>query len=61
MVIGWTHIVFQIDAVLEVVREVTLRLKLVDPVEAIIAPALTDFKLTLVDAEHHLRWSQVIN
>ena len=61
VVIRRTHVVLEIDAVLKVIREVPFRFELIDPVETIVAPALTDLELALIDTEDHLAWSQVVD
>ena len=60
MVVGGTYIVLEVDAILQVIWKIALGLKLVDAVEPVVSPAFTHFKFALVDAEHHLRWSQVV-
>ena len=61
MIVGWTHVVLEEDAILRIIRKVTLVLQLVDAVKSIVAPAFANFKLTLVHSENHLRWSQVVD
>ena len=61
VVVGRAHIVLKIDAVLGVIRKVTLTFELINAIEAIVAPALANLELTLVDSEDHLRWAQVVN
>lgn len=58
---GRPDIVLEDDAVFVVLAEVALRLKLVDPVESVIAPALIDFKLGRVYTVNHLRWPLLVD
>ena len=61
MVVRRAHVVFEVDAVFKVIGKIAFRFKLVDSVKSVIAPALTDFKLALIDTEDHLAWSQVVD
>ena len=54
MVIRRPHIVLEIDAIFQIVGKVAFGLKLVDAIEAIVAPALANFEFALIDTKHHL-------
>ena len=54
MIVRGANVVLEVDAIFEIVGEVALSLELVNPVESIVAPALTHLELALVHAEDHL-------
>ena len=61
VVVRWSHVILQVNAIFEIVGEVSLGLELVNPVEPVVAPALSHLELALVHPEDHLGGTQVIN